>query len=68
MAETPDLLGPLVGADDSAGAHAALDRILGARSLDSALRDVVLPVLHEVGEGWARGSSPSRRSTSRPSS
>ena len=53
-AETPDLLGPLVGYD-SAGAHAALDRILGARSLDSALRDVVLPVLHEVGEGWARG-------------
>jgi MerR family transcriptional regulator, light-induced transcriptional regulator len=53
-AETADLLGPLVGYD-SAGAHAALDRILGARSLDSALRDVVLPVLHEVGEGWARG-------------
>jgi DNA-binding transcriptional MerR regulator/methanogenic corrinoid protein MtbC1 len=51
---TPDLLAPLVRYD-SAGAHAALDRILGARSLDSALRDVVLPALHEVGEGWARG-------------
>jgi MerR family transcriptional regulator, light-induced transcriptional regulator len=51
---TPDLLAPLARYD-SAGAHAALDRILGARSLDSALRDVVLPALHEVGEGWARG-------------
>jgi DNA-binding transcriptional MerR regulator len=51
---TPDLLAPLVRYD-SAGAHAALDRILGARSLDSALRDVVLPTMREVGEGWARG-------------
>jgi methanogenic corrinoid protein MtbC1 len=51
---TPDLLAPLVRYD-SAGAHAALDRIFGGRSLDSALRDVVLPALHEVGEGWARG-------------
>jgi MerR family transcriptional regulator, light-induced transcriptional regulator len=48
------LLAPLVRFD-SAGAHAALDRILGERSLDSALRDVVLPVVHQVGEGWARG-------------
>ena len=51
---TPDLLAPLARYD-SAGAHAALDRILGAWSLDSALRDVILPTLHEVGEGWARG-------------
>jgi MerR family transcriptional regulator, light-induced transcriptional regulator len=51
---TLDLLAPLVRFD-SAGAHAALDRILGERSLDSALRDVVLPVVHQVGEGWARG-------------
>jgi DNA-binding transcriptional MerR regulator len=51
---TLDLLAPLVRFD-SAGAHAALDRILGERSLDSALRDVALPVMHQVGEGWARG-------------
>ena len=51
---TPDLLTPLARYD-AAGAHAALDRILGARSLDSALRDVVLPAMHEVGTGWARG-------------
>jgi methanogenic corrinoid protein MtbC1 len=40
---------------DSAGAHAVFDRLLAARSLDGALRDVVLPVLHEVGERWACG-------------
>jgi MerR family transcriptional regulator, light-induced transcriptional regulator len=51
---TPDLLAPLARYD-AAGAHTALDRILGARSLDSALRDVILPAMHEVGEGWARG-------------
>lgn len=50
----PDLLGALVRYD-SAAAHAELDRVLAARSLDSALRDVVLPTLHEVGDGWARG-------------
>ena len=51
---TPNLLGALVRYD-SAAAHAELDRVLAARSLDSALRDVVLPTLHEVGDGWARG-------------
>jgi methanogenic corrinoid protein MtbC1/transposase-like protein len=51
---TADLLAPLAHYD-SASAHAVLDRILGARSLDSTLRDVILPALHEVGEGWARG-------------
>ena len=40
---------------DSAEAHAAIDRVFAARTLDGALRDVVLPVLHEVGEGWERG-------------
>jgi MerR family transcriptional regulator, light-induced transcriptional regulator len=39
----------------SAEAHATFDRLLAARSLDGALRDVVLPVLHEIGERWARG-------------
>jgi MerR family transcriptional regulator, light-induced transcriptional regulator len=51
---TPDLLGPLVNYD-AAGAHAALDRLLASQSLDSALRDVLLPALHDIGEGWARG-------------
>jgi hypothetical protein len=44
----------LTGFDD-AGAHAALDRLLASLSLESFLRDVVLPLLREIGEGWERG-------------
>jgi MerR family transcriptional regulator, light-induced transcriptional regulator len=40
---------------DAAAGQEAFDRLFAARSLDAALRDVVLPVLHEVGERWARG-------------
>jgi methanogenic corrinoid protein MtbC1/transposase-like protein len=50
----PDLLVPLARFD-AVAAHAALDRLLASQSLDSALRDVLLPVLHDIGEGWARG-------------
>src|SRR5688572_998312 len=37
---------------DDAGAHAALDRLLSSLTLDSVLRDSVLPGLHELGERW----------------
>jgi MerR family transcriptional regulator, light-induced transcriptional regulator len=47
-----ELLRALMGYN-STEAHAALDRVFASRSLDAALRDVVLPVLHEVGERWA---------------
>jgi DNA-binding transcriptional MerR regulator len=40
---------------DDAGAHAALDRLLGSFPLESAIRDVVLPYLYELGERWERG-------------
>jgi MerR family transcriptional regulator, light-induced transcriptional regulator len=40
---------------DAPGAHAAFDRLLGARSLDAALRDMILPMLRQVGDGWERG-------------
>jgi methanogenic corrinoid protein MtbC1 len=40
---------------DSAAGHTAFDRALGARSLDAALRDVVLPALHRVGDLWESG-------------
>src|SRR5215210_1628108 len=36
-------------------ANAVLDRLLAAFTLDSVLRDVVVPYLHELGESWARG-------------
>ncbi len=44
----------LVGFDD-AGAHAALDRLLSSLTLESVLRDSVLPALRELGESWQRG-------------
>jgi MerR family transcriptional regulator, light-induced transcriptional regulator len=40
---------------DAATGQEAFDRLFGIRSLDAALRDVVLPVLHELGEGWSQG-------------
>jgi MerR family transcriptional regulator, light-induced transcriptional regulator len=49
-----ELLAALMGFDSAAG-HAAFDRALGARSLDAALRDVVLPALRQVGERWEHG-------------
>jgi MerR family transcriptional regulator, light-induced transcriptional regulator len=52
-AAADELLGALLHFD-AADAHAVFDRLLATRSLDGALRDVVLPVLHEIGERWAR--------------
>jgi MerR family transcriptional regulator, light-induced transcriptional regulator len=40
---------------DEPGAHAALDRLLAELSLETVLRDAVLPYLRELGERWARG-------------
>jgi MerR family transcriptional regulator, light-induced transcriptional regulator len=37
---------------DDVGAHAALDRALATLSVDAVLRDVLLPVMAEVGSGW----------------
>ncbi len=40
---------------DEPAAHAALDRLLSEFSVATALRDVVLPYLHLLGERWTRG-------------
>lgn len=40
---------------DEVGAQAALDRLIAALSLESFLGTVVVPLLHEIGEGWERG-------------
>ncbi len=40
---------------DDATAHAALDRLVASLSVETFLRDVVLPLLHEIGEEWERG-------------
>lgn len=49
-----ELVVALMGFDSAAG-NAAFDRVFAARTLDAALRDVVLPALHEVGDRWERG-------------
>ncbi len=40
---------------DDAAAHTAFDRLLADYSVDSVLEGVVLPLLRELGDGWARG-------------
>ena len=40
---------------DDVGAHAALDRLLSSLTLESVLRDSVLPALRDLGERWQRG-------------
>lgn len=40
---------------DDAAVHAAFDHLLAEYSLDSILEGVVLPLLRELGDGWARG-------------
>ena len=39
------------------GAHAALDRLLAELSLETVLREAVLPYLRELGERWERGDA-----------
>jgi methanogenic corrinoid protein MtbC1 len=44
-----------IGRWDEADAHSVLDESLAAFGLEETLRQVVLPVLKEVGDGWKRG-------------
>jgi DNA-binding transcriptional MerR regulator len=41
---------------DEPGAQAAFDRLFARYSVETVLRDVVLPYLHELGEQWAQGA------------
>ena len=50
-----DELRAALDALDETRAHAALDRMLAALSVQAVLGGVVLPYLHELGERWARG-------------
>jgi len=49
-----ELLAALLAFDESA-AHAALDRLLADYSRETVLVAHVLPVLHDLGRGWADG-------------
>jgi MerR family transcriptional regulator, light-induced transcriptional regulator len=53
-AASAELRGALERLDDAA-AHAAFDRLLADYSTRAVLGGVVLPLLHELGEGWERG-------------
>ena len=54
LPSTETLVEALVAFDD-VGAHAALDRLLSSLTLETVLRDSVIPGLHELGERWERG-------------
>jgi MerR family transcriptional regulator, light-induced transcriptional regulator len=42
---------------DEPAAHAVLDNLFAATTLDTALDGVVVPYLHELGERWERGEA-----------
>ncbi len=42
---------------DEPGANAVLDRLLAAFTIETVLRDVVIPYLRELGERWERGDA-----------
>src|SRR5690242_16806172 len=53
---TADLGDALDGLDEP-GAHAAVDKLLARFTLQTVLRDVLVPYLHELGERWKRGEA-----------
>jgi MerR family transcriptional regulator, light-induced transcriptional regulator len=55
LAEAAAELGVALAIFDEARAQAVLDRLFGSLSIDAALRDVIVPYLHELGERWQRG-------------
>jgi methanogenic corrinoid protein MtbC1 len=42
---------------DEPGAHSALDRLLADFTVESVLRDAIIPYLHDLGERWQRGQA-----------
>src|SRR5690242_7949773 len=40
---------------DEAGSHAVFDTLMARLSLDAVLGDVVVPLLHDIGDRWERG-------------
>ena len=48
-------LAATLGRFDGQGAHSILDLAFDAHGVSTALREVILPYLRELGEGWERG-------------
>ena len=55
LSEAADDLARSLESYDDVGAQAALDMLLAAFSLDTVVREVLVPYLHAVGERWQRG-------------
>jgi MerR family transcriptional regulator, light-induced transcriptional regulator len=55
LAGPASALGNALDRLDEPGAHAALDGLLARFTLETVLRDVLLPYLHELGARWERG-------------
>lgn len=52
-----DALADALARFDDGAAHAAFDALLARLSVDTLLRDVLVPYLHELGERWERGEA-----------
>jgi MerR family transcriptional regulator, light-induced transcriptional regulator len=57
IASLADDLRAALDAYDEPRAQAVLDRMLNAFTLETVLRDALLPYLHELGERWERGDA-----------
>jgi MerR family transcriptional regulator, light-induced transcriptional regulator len=55
LADARQTLHTAIASFDETAAHEAFDRLVADLTPETILRDVVLPLLHEVGESWARG-------------
>src|SRR5512144_459556 len=68
LAETAAALARALDGLDEPAAQAVLDRLFADFTVETVLRDVVIPYLHEIGERWRRGDASVARSTSRATS
>ncbi|HEU4423450.1 MAG TPA: MerR family transcriptional regulator, partial [Pilimelia sp.] len=57
LGEAVDSLARAVDEFDEPAAQAVLDRLFSTLTVETLLRDVLLPYLHELGERWERGSA-----------
>ncbi|HLZ37749.1 MAG TPA: cobalamin B12-binding domain-containing protein [Mycobacteriales bacterium] len=57
LAETAAALARALDGLDEPAAQAVLDRLFADFTVETVLRDVVIPYLHEIGERWQRGDA-----------
>src|SRR5690242_2319610 len=55
--DAKDRLAAALASFDDSDAHAAFDALLARLSIDTLLRDVIVPYLHELGARWERGEA-----------